>query len=538
MLGLFKAAVLLASALELAWADTSKTVTNGEDSTPGSFITLAFEGNSNNSALQQTTLDLRVFESTTPCGYGNVSLNGESLAQDDSGFGSGSIPTEGGSVLAADWKFICVHLDQDSEAQLLSVRIYSVDDQEIDDVAFSVQFRQVAPVSISYIDGANAKLKSLPAPDSSDNGHPNLEDELAELEVLKEQLLAIEHSIALKITHISDSFNLDQPEKLLQGARCGGLKCFFSTVYDRMKTVAEKIYHSGQGDGFLASRPGNPHWPSSQGGQRPLMKIGSVSSPQELGGVSSQNAADDPISIANKDASHSSQAQRPFTDESHRVLHILVLVIVVLAVLINLMIMILIFQCVRLLRQRRQVRWEKRRNKLRQSRDNCNALVATKYMDLIQWLRDGLHREGAEDQEKDAMMRQLHASDLEEESSDTMSTTMEEEIAQFRAAASAVGNMVSSGEGRGRTRLSEHLSLTRPRRASTPSSIMSSCPTYRSVDESLPAYDENRSPEYAVDGFQFTPAGSTAGSSSPRSSSFGGSTTRSSLDEDVERKEE
>ncbi|KAI0555217.1 hypothetical protein F4679DRAFT_157812 [Xylaria curta] len=536
MLGLFKAAVLLAPALELAWAATPETVSNGEDSTSGSLITLALEGNPSNSALQQTALDLRVFESTTPCGYGNVSLNGESLAQDDSGFGSGSIPTESGSVLAADWKITCVHLDQDSE-QLLSVRIVSVDDQEIDDVAFSVQFRQVAPVSISYIDGTNAKLKSLPASDSTDNGHPNLEDELTELEVLKERLLALEHSIALKITHISDSFNLDQPEKLLQGSGCGGLKCFFSTVYDRMKIVANKLYHSGRGDGFLASRPGNPHWPSSQGDQRPL-KIGSVPSPQELGGVSSQNAADDPISIANEDTGHPSQAQRPFTDESRRVLHILVLVIVVLAVLINLMIMILIFQCVRLLRQRRQVRWEKRRNKLRQSRDNCNALVATKYMDLIQWLRDGLHREGAEDQEKDAMMRQLHASDLEEESSDTMSTTMEEEIAQFRAAASAVGNMVSSGEGRGRTRLSEHLSLTRPRRASTPSSIMSSCPTYRSVDESLPAYDENRSPEYAVDGFQFTPASSTSGSSSPRSSSFGGSTTRSSLDEDVERKEE
>ncbi|KAI0193365.1 hypothetical protein EV127DRAFT_468361 [Xylaria flabelliformis] len=537
MLGLLKAAVLLAPALEFAWAATPATVSNDEDLTSGSLITLALEGNSNYRALQQTTLDLRVFESTTPCGYGNVSLNGEPLAQDDSGFGSGSIPTESGSVLTADWKFTCVHLDQDSEVQLLSVRIVSVDDQEIDDVAFSVQFRQIAPVSVSYIDGANAKLKSLPAPDSSDNRRPSLEDELADLEVLKEQLLTLEHSIALKIAHISDSFNLDQPEKLL-GADCGGLKCFFSTIYDRMKTVATKLYHSGKEDGFLASRPGNPHWPSSQVDQRPLTKISSVFSPQELGSFNSQNAVDDPISTANKDTGDPSQAQRPFTNEPHRVLHILILVIVVLAVLINLMVMILIFQCVRLLRQRRQVRWEKRRNQLRQSRDNCNALVATKYMDLVQWLRDGLRSEGVEDQEKDAMMRQLRESDLEEESSDALSTTMEEEIAQFRAAASAVGNIVSAGERRGRTRLSEYLSLTRPRRASTPSSIMSSCPTYRSVDESLPAYDENRSPEYDVDGFRLTPASSTSGSSSSRSSSLGGSTTRSSLDENVERKGE
>ncbi|KAI0460183.1 hypothetical protein F5B21DRAFT_522303 [Xylaria acuta] len=543
MLGLLKAAVLLAPALELVWATAPEAVSNGEDITSSSLITLAWGGNSGNSALQQTTLDLHVFESTTPCGYGNVTLNGEPLAQDDSGLGSGHIPTDSGSVLGADWKFTCVHLGQDSQVQLLSIRIVSVDDQDIDDVAFSVQFQQVAPVSISYIDGASAKSKSPPAPDSSDNQRPTLEDELAELEMLKEQLLTLEHSIALKITHISDAFNLGQPEKLLQGADCGGLKCFFSTVYDRMKTAANRLYHSGQGEDSLASLPGHPHWSFSHGGQRPLMnidrvkKLGSVPSPQESGSVSSHDATDDPISIADKDTDHPNQPQRPFTDEPHRVIHILVLVIVVLAIVINLIIMILIFQCVRLLRQRRQARWEKRRNQLRQTRDDCNALVATKYMDLIQWLRDGLRREGVEGEEKYAMMRQLHEANIEEESSDTLSTTMEEEIAQFRAAANAVGNLVSAEEGRGRSRLSEHLSLTRPRRASTPSSIMSSCPTYRSVDESLPAYDEHCSPEYVVDGFQYTPDGSTSGSSSPRSSTFGGSTTRSSLDENVERKE-
>ncbi|KAI8954318.1 hypothetical protein F4801DRAFT_533895 [Xylaria longipes] len=513
-----------------------------EDIVSTSLITLELGGNSNNSALQQTTLDLHVFESTTPCGYGNVTLNGEPLAQDEYGLGSGLIPTDSGSVLGADWKFTCVHLEQDSQVQLLSVRILSVDDQEVDDVAFSVQFQQTAPVSISYIDGATAESKSPPAPDSSDDQRPSLEDELAELEVLKEQLLALEHSIALKITHISNSFNLGRPEKLLQGADCEKLKCLFSTVYDRMKAAAKKLYYSGQREGSLASRPERPHWSSSHGGQRPLMKIdrvktlGSVPSPQESGSVSNHDATDDSTSIADKAAGHSYQHQRPLNDEPHRVLHILILVIVALAIVLNLIIMVLVFQCVRLLRQRRKARWEKRRSQLRQKRDDCNALVATKYMDLIQWLRDSLQREGVEDQEKDAMMRQLRESDPDEESSDTLSTTMEEELAQFRAAASAVGNLVSAEDGRGRSRLSEHLSLTRPRRASTPSSIMSSCPTYRSV-ESLPPYDEHCSPEYVVDGVQYTPDNSTSRSSSPRSSTVGGSTTRSSLDENMGRKE-
>ncbi|KAI0446777.1 hypothetical protein F4803DRAFT_546924 [Xylaria telfairii] len=541
MLGLLKAAVLLAPALELVWAATpeAQATSNREDITSSSLIVLAWE-DPNNSALQQTTLDFRVFESATPCGDANVTLNGEPLSQDDdSGFGSGTIPTESGSVLAADWKFTCVHLEQDSEVQLLSVRIVSVDGQEVEDVAFSVEFQQIAPVFISYIERTPTKSKSPPVLESSDDQRPSLDDELAELEMLKEQLFALEHSIALKITHISDLFNLDQPEKLLEVADCGGLRCFLSTMYGRMKAMANKLYHSGQGEGSQATRPEIPKWSSRYGSQRPLIdidrvkKLGAVSSLQGSGSVSTLDAVEDPTSIADNDASRLSKPQQPFVDEPRRVLHILVLVIVGLAIVINLIVMVLIFQCVRLLRQRRKARWEKRRAQLRRSREDCNALVATKYLDLLQWLRDGLRREGVEDQEKDAMMRQLHESDQD----DTMSTTMEEEIAQFRAAASAVGNLVSAGEGRGRSRLCEHLSLTRPRRASTPSSIMSSCPTYRSVDESLPAYDEHRSPEYVVDGFQYTPGSSTCGSSSPRGSTFGGSTTRSSLDENAERKE-
>ncbi|KAF2971740.1 hypothetical protein GQX73_g1896 [Xylaria multiplex] len=536
MFGLFKAAILLAPVAELVLALAVPTA----DVIPsGSLITLQLHQNVNNSVLQQTALDLRIFESTTPCGYGNVSINGEPFVQDNLGLGSGPITTDSGSVLLANWKFTCVHLEQDSQVQLLSVHIVSVDGQDVDDVAFSVQFQQIAPISISYVDGATVmQILSLTS-DSLDNSQPSLEDELAELETLKEQLLALESSIALKVTHISNTFNLDRPEELLRLSECGGLKCLFNAIYNRMKSTASKLYHGGQKEpGALAHLPS---WPSSHGDQYPLVNIDgerqsdNIASLHEQGRVGSHNEADGLISIASQGTIHPQQHNQSFFSGPHQIQHILILVVVVLAILVNLGIIVLIFQCVRLLRQRRQARWEKRRQRLRESRAACNALVAAKYMNLIQWIRDGLGTESLEDQEKDAIMRRMHKSDSDEESSDTLSISLEEEIAQFRAAAGVVGNLVAAEEGRGRDRLSGHFTLTRPRRASTPSSI-STCPTYRSVDESLPAYDDNCSPEYVADGYQYTPDSSVPGGLSPRGSISESSTTRSSLDEDVDKR--
>lgn len=254
---------------------------------------------------------MRVFEAATPCGYANVTLNGESLEQDDLGVGSGSITTDNGAVLAADWKFTCVHLGRGSQVQSLSVHVVSADGQPVDKTAFSVQFRQTAPVSISYLDGVRARLASSLAPDSLDNPRPSLEDELVELEVLKKQLVALENSIALKITHISDSFNLDRPERLLEVSNCDGLKCFFSTLYDRVKAAASKLYHDSQEkQESRTGRPGNFQW-SSNGGQHPLAEVDGVEhpdgtpSPKETGRVSSQDKTDDLISMAEKGDAYS-----------------------------------------------------------------------------------------------------------------------------------------------------------------------------------------------------------------------------------------
>ncbi|KAI8623882.1 hypothetical protein F5Y19DRAFT_456779 [Xylariaceae sp. FL1651] len=553
MLGLIKAALLFVPALAAAL----RAVPSSKAPAPNALITLDFSGNLDVVAPQETTLELRILESTTPCGYGNITLNEESLAQDDIGFGSGSFVTESGNVLVANWKFTCVHLEQDLQVQLVTFHIISVDGREIGDVTFSVQFQQTAPVSISYVDGAAAiiqtsSLISPSEPTAPENGRPSLENELAELESLKEQLFTLERSVALKIEHISKTFKFERPEELLQVADCDSLKCILRTMYVRVK-------------GMIASRPEKPHWSFAHHGeghgdqhhpwfpphhgrrplgnnspdnehQRPPLEIDG--STQDLDNLPSQIRPEDiemgfndkgwaerPLFINHHAAGRRPhQPDRPLIDNApHRGLRI-----VAIFILMNIIITVLIIQCVRRLRQRRQAKWDQRRRRLREARDACNAhgtMVATKYLGLIQWLKDCVKRQSLEDEEKDAILRRLHVPDSEEE--DALSTTMEEEIAQFRAAAGVVSDLVAAEEGRGR--VYEHRPMARRRRASTPSSVASACPTYTSVDEALPTYDESHHlPEYVVDGLRYTPGQSTTDDSS---------TTHSSLDENLGRKD-
>ncbi|KAI1435277.1 hypothetical protein GGR50DRAFT_657638 [Xylaria sp. CBS 124048] len=537
MLGLPKAAVLVLSALDLVLAApvaVAAAVPPSNDIIPSSsFVTLEFDGYSNNTALEQITLDLRIHEATTPCGYGNVTLNGEPLIQNDLGLGSSSIITESGSTLAGDWSVICIRDKKDAPDLLLSFQILSIDDRQVQDAAFSVQFRQTAPVKVFHIEGAKAQVKSSPIAQSPDTPHLALEAELTELENLRKQLQMAEHAVALKIAHISETFQLDQPQNLVEAVNCGSLKCFFGTMYDRMKGMTSRLHRGAQES--PARLPGSSYESytihgDNHGAQRPLLGINSVgrlvsnSSPQALEHVDSPGKVESPTSTADK-----AQPTQPLIHhESHQTLHVLKNVVVALIVAINFTIMVLLALCVKHLRQSRKARQHQRPPRPRSSRDGCNALVATKTTDLIRWLRNDLQFEKIEAQENETH-------ELDSEYEEKVSVTMEEDIAGFRAAADVVSNLVHAEDVRGRRHPPEYLS--RRRRASTPSSVMSACPTYRSVDESLPAYDEHCSPEYSTDGLtSYTPDRSTA--RSPMSSIAiheGSTTTRSSLGEDVEK---
>ncbi|KAI1107587.1 hypothetical protein F4804DRAFT_329319 [Jackrogersella minutella] len=157
--------------------------------------------------------------------------------------------------------------------------------------------------------------------------------------------------------------------------------------------------------------------------------------------------------------------------------------------------------------------------------------INNRYCEIVRWVKDGAKNDELEDEEKEAIMRQLHRPESDDE--DNISTTMEQEIAQFRAVASVVGDIIEAEEGRSRE-MSQHSSPqnSSPQHSSpVPLSPTSAFPDCASIDEELPAYDEgSNDPRFVADGFRYTPGSSCY---TPTESS----TTGSSLDEHLGRKD-
>jgi hypothetical protein len=125
-----------------------------------------------------------------------------------------------------------------------------------------------------------------------------------------------------------------------------------------------------------------------------------------------------------------------------------------------------------------------------------------------------------DDEEKEAMLRH------QEEESDAESTTMEQDIEQFRNAAEVVSDMVAAEEGRVRQEMVQYSTMPVP---PSPHTVF---PEYLPLDDVLPAYDEGSSDDadYGVaDGIQYTPGTSTYAPSVI--------SAQSSLDENLGRKQ-
>ncbi|KAI5926651.1 hypothetical protein F4810DRAFT_652972 [Camillea tinctor] len=263
MRGLLKAALLLAPALVTALPTKQQ-----DDKAPHALITLDFNGKAEDGFIQETTLELDVLESASPCDYGNITLNGQTLAQDEIGIGSGSITTEHGNIIIANWKFTCMHMGNDLKGQLMTFDVVYVDDKKVEDVGFSIRFQQTAPVSVLFIDGAESIIQTprLSPPNEEvphqDEFSTGLENELVELEMMKHELRALEHSIALKVQYIAENFDFKRPEELLSVSECDSLKCIVKAVYHRVKGMASGFYGSNS---FGEPHHGKPHWPFHHG---------------------------------------------------------------------------------------------------------------------------------------------------------------------------------------------------------------------------------------------------------------------------------
>ena len=196
---------------------------------------------------------LDVLESDVACGYGNITIDGQSLHQDENGSGSGSITTESGNLIIADWKFSCVEEDGHDE-QLMKFDVVYIDDDRVRDVGFSVQFQQTGPVRITHLNGAKyeAPVPEVASSSEDDNRRPSittLEDELAILEMMKLHLVQLEHAIAKKEQYLAETFDHHAgPEASGDGAlsQCDSLSCVVRTIYKDVKSMANKVYDQGQ----------------------------------------------------------------------------------------------------------------------------------------------------------------------------------------------------------------------------------------------------------------------------------------------------
>ncbi|KAK8080737.1 hypothetical protein PG997_008555 [Apiospora hydei] len=227
-------------------------------------------------------------------------------------------------------------------------------------------------------------------------------------------------------------------------------------------------------------------------------------------------------------------------------------------------------------RQERRQQNHNRRALAREHRVATKAAMRAKFGELMRRFKETFAPRSVEEEEKEAILRRLHASSSNghdnnnhtitsfsisdsdddasvsggSESDSDMSTTMEQDLASFRSVADAVGDMVMAAE-EGRTRRNNavlpatqryHQHHHQPHRFTPSPAYFASSRSRRStfsdgisIDEELPAYEERPSrasvdsANHVPNGIRYTP-GSTTCTPSDRS------VTGSQLDEVLGRK--
>ncbi|KAK8119541.1 uncharacterized protein PG998_004167 [Apiospora kogelbergensis] len=532
--------------------------------------------------LGDAHLQLDVLESAEPCGYGNVTLNGDQLPQDGEGRGSGPIIIDNGRIIVGDWHFDCVESGHRVE-QLLRFNVVNIDGKPIEDVGFSSLFHQQYPVSITYVDGAESVI-NIPtiAEDKEDR---KLEDEIVELARMKSQLLKLQERISLKEKLLSDEFGYVQGGS--DHAGCGSFKCVFTSAWKkahgRLSTYFHGHFSKSQHD-IGRTKEHSVDEPTTEDYGGPI-RVGDDSSfrgqQSQLFRQGNQRTSPEPTTM-----STTPEKERRLTAFKWAVI-ISPVVIMILGILFSLLVYPF---CAKSRAQRNACRQERhlhspnRRALAREHRVATKAAMKAKFGELMRRFKETFAPRRLEDEEKEAILRRLHAcsssstsntdgsnnnnspasmsysiSDSDDDasvsgSSDSdsdMSTTMEQDLASFRSVADVVGDMVRAAE-EGRTRRvsgnpaaarhhhlhhhHQHLQRFTPSPAYYASS-RSRRSTFSSdggisIDEELPAYEEQPS-RVSVDSASHVSNGIRYGSGYTPSDT---SVTSSQLDEVLGRK--
>ncbi|KAK6827692.1 hypothetical protein PG987_011033 [Apiospora arundinis] len=488
--------------------------------------------------LGDAHLQLDVLESAEPCGYGNVTLNGDQLPQDGEGRGSGPIIIDNGRIIVGDWHFDCVESDHRVE-QLLRFNVVNIDGKPVEDVGFSTLFHQQSPVSITYIDGAESVI-NLPTI-AQDKADRKLEEEIVELARMKSQLLKLQEKISLKEKLLSDEFGYVHKGSDRTG--CESFKCVFTSAWKKAHGRLSTLFrgHQSQSQSDIEQIKEQPVDEATTENYDGSIRVGDDSA---------LRAQQSQLSHSGSQRTHSQPTTVSSTPEKERRLSAFkwaVIIAPTVIMILGIIFSLLVYPfCAKSRAQQQERRNPNRRALAREHRVATKAAMRAKFGELMRRFRETFARHRLEDEEKEAILRRLHASSSNNnnnndnesnshhtaisysisdsdddvsvsggsESDSDMSTTMEQDLASFRSVADVVGNMVRAAE-EGRTRRGganpaaaahhqhnlhrhhQHLQRFTPSPAYY-SSSRSRRSTFSSdgglsIDEELPAYEEQPS---------------------------------------------
>ncbi|KAH7035406.1 uncharacterized protein B0I36DRAFT_360782 [Microdochium trichocladiopsis] len=577
------AAIVLASSVVSSALPFSGS-NDGDNTLPQAFIDLDVTKVVEDVLIPRTLLAFEVSEADTSCGHSNVTLDGNSLDEDEDGMGAGTIVTKHGTRVDAEWRYSCVQVDDRQHFErILTFNIIDIDGYQIQGLNFTVQFQQLAPTGVSLVDGAFSVIR-VPtttagrlAPGTPRNKPFSLQSEMYELEILNARLARLEFEIAAKEFFIAKSFpksTFASPQSL---SDCTNIKCFVITLYDTFKTYLSGAHRDGfhrDQNGMIIVPPNVPeadvsdvaaegtpekHAPPVQDEETMMYPIigasvQQVQSPIVLTSASDSvsNEAPYPEQPTHKQdhawrLSTASLTASPLKTSAAVGSSLLLLVAVIFAIRAA---------CTEKARERRRAR-RAARKEWREKREARLRAIKAIFANICSWLHERTSRKRAagNDVEKEAAARDVagqahqgheehhvdssrlswvaptteHAAECStshrEPESDEESTTMEQDLAHFRAVAGLVENLFAftttssntpaasdgntttnttnannNSNGTIMSRLRGGVAASRLtwalRRSSLPSysdppSPTSTVPDYSSSDETLPSYESS-----------------------------------------------
>lgn len=471
-------------------------------SDPAALIQLGLPDVDSNTYRDASLLRLDVLESAEPCGYGNVTLNDQTLDQDGHGRGSGSLVLGEGSTFVARWNFTCVEVGASEEPeQLMEVAVDLVDGTAVAGLNFAVRFKQTTPIQVLSVDGLPSVVTApRPAGGSRAADDQLVEPEASELQRLKAELeqltrqkLALEKAILDKQFSAGAKTDECHVKASTKMRKCHSPRCLVSTMYHKIKDAAGIRSRLSCSTEDADESPIRIAFPDKDK-ERPLVAISDEILPQAHMQYDSQ-----------QQSSH-----RGALSKWRRIeVFLLFLPAGVMVVVLLVVFGVKHAKSPAPEDAEKQARHRERRAARREAQEGRRAALQARFEELKRRFRErlALRSTSVEDEEKDAMVRPIQAGgggdDSGSESDSDASTTMEQELASFRNIADVVGSMVSSAAGVPRPPSPKYHHHQQPPRR--PGYAFSDC---GSVDEELPSYDEGViGASHVADGFRYAPGG-------------------------------